>query len=299
MESAHKATIVITTYNSDKFIVDCLNNLLADESLEQPEIIVIDNNSTDKTPDLLKGYRGDITVIYNKRNIGYGRACNQGFRKSRYPFILFMNPDAFPQQGVIRNLIRFMRRNPGTGAASCRLLNPDRSIQYSCREYLRPSFLVMRALEKYSARAAHFLNKQYLMAGHDHTVNKSVPWLTGAFVMVRRDSFEAMGGFDEGYFLYCEDADLCLRLNMAGWTVDYAAEAGDAVHVHQRRSRLKPLSRETFIHAASIARFFFKNSPYISASGHPTPGHEDTGITLRYPAPTRYPSRPTNVPDVG
>jgi len=265
MQKHSDLSIVIVTFNSEKFIVNCLDNIKADESLSRTKIFVIDNNSTDRTADLLRNYHKDLDVTYNKRNIGYGSACNQGIKKCDTPFALFMNPDAFPQKGVIANLLAHMENDPMVGAASCKLVNPDNTIQYSCREFPRPSFVLMRAMEKYSIRAKAALDHGYLMADHDHDTNKNVPWLTGAFMMVRRDCFDQIGGFDEGYFLYCEDADLCLRLNIAGWRVDYAAQSGNAVHFHQRKSRQHRVSRETFIHASSLIRFFFKNSRYINS----------------------------------
>jgi GT2 family glycosyltransferase len=261
-------SIVIVTYNSEKFLINCLDNLRADDYAAQAEIIIIDNHSKDRTPSLLNKLASTgIKIILNNRNRGYAAACNQGLQASTSPFVLFMNPDSFPRENTIRSLVEHMQHNHRTGAASVLLLNPDRSIQYSCREYPHPSYAVLRLLERFSPHCRKLLQESYLMSSMDHTRDASVPWVTGAFMLIRKKAFLEINGFDEGFFLYCEDADLCLRLNQKGWKVDFAPSSGDAIHLHQRLSRQRKPSLQniiySFIHARSLVRFFSKNAQAI------------------------------------
>ncbi len=267
--SPNGLSIIIVTYNSDKFITDCLNNLKADSFTAESEILVIDNNSIDNTSHILKNYRGRITKIFNPKNIGYGGACNQAFKESCSPYILFMNPDAFPDKDVVKNLVEYMKINPDVGSASSCLLNPDNTIQYSCREFPKPKYIFARILNILFKKLSIRQINSYLMANINHSIDTIVPWVTGAFMLVRRSAFSEIGGFDEKYFLYCEDADLCLKLYSKGWKTAYVPTAGNVLHVHQSLSRKPLLSpkniKYSIIHVKSLLRFFIKHFKFLNS----------------------------------
>ncbi len=270
----HLLTIAIITYNSQRFIIPCLNNLYTDPQVEDVTLLVIDNHSRDKTPTCISTYPKTIQTIYNKRNLGYAAACNQAAALSKTPFVLFMNPDAFPQPGVINSLLRFMLEHPKTGAVSCRILNADKSIQFSCRNYPRPAYVGMRLLQRHNKHLHKRLHREYFLAELDHTITQPVPWLTAAFLMVRKEALQQVGGFDEGYFLYCEDVDLCLRLHRANWEITYIPEAGDTIHIHQQLSTHARLSAATIkhalIHTKSFIRFCRKHKNSLDHFHIPT-----------------------------
>ena len=263
MSPLDKLTIVVVTHNSETFITACLDHLKRLGQLSRT--VVVDNHSRDRTPSLLEAYRGEARIVRNDRNTGYGAGCNRGAAERPAEYVLFMNPDAFPAEGVIERLVAYLDAHPRAGAASCRLLDPDGGVQPSCRHFLRPSIVVWRLLAVFLPLAQRRIGRVYLMSDEDRGRDHCVPWLTGAFLMLRRAAFERARGFDERYFLYCEDTDLCLRLAKDGWTVDFVPSTGDTSHTHQHQSRRPRLSRLPFVHLGSVLRFIWTHRAYLKA----------------------------------
>lgn len=197
-------TVIVVTYNSARCIVACLNSILRQKDTFF-EVIVTDNASTDDT--LSKLPREKISVIENTKNVGFGRACNLGFSQSEGKYILFLNPDAeLVGEFALRDMCRNMEQNPQWGLAGTKVVSPE-----GCLE---------------SPPASEYPGQKHVSREFSRLPGK-IAWVIGASMVVRRDVFSRLDGFDAEYFLYSEETDLCLRTREIeyeiGWMEDVVA----------------------------------------------------------------------------
>ncbi len=221
-------SIIIVSYNSLGFIKKCINSLrtLSWSSKGKKisyEIIVADNDSRDGSLKYLAAQEkenSDITIIKIKKNIGFSRASNKGAGKASGRFLLFLNPDTRIHKGNLGDLMDFYsnkEKNGKTGIAGARIENIDGSLQYSCRSF--PT-LARQFYESYFLHKAFKKSKvfgSYFLSWWDHEGIREVDWLSGSFMLIKKDTYFKTGGLDEDYFMYSEDTDLCLRLANAGY----------------------------------------------------------------------------------
>jgi GT2 family glycosyltransferase len=236
-------SILIVSYNTRDFIRTCLRSLARDTSGLIGEIIVIDNCSSDGSTDMIEQEFPDVALIKNESNLGYACAVNQGIRRSRGRYFLILNPDIQTTGDAIKNLWSFMETTPDAGIAGAKLLNPDGSLQTSCRSfYTVPTVLLRRTLlGKIFPNSK--LVRRHLMLDWDHNSDRQVDWIIGACMMVRREAYQAVGGMDERFFLYFEDVDWCFRMKKHGWKV-YYVHSSVMEHHHRRESaRVLPDSK--------------------------------------------------------
>lgn len=246
---------IIINKNARDLLAECLDTVLAQEYEGGITTWVVDNASTDGSPrTVLNGYTG-VNLVWNRDNAGYARACNQGIEVTGEPYIVIMNSDTALSADTFSRVVDYMDRNPRTGVAAPRLLNSDGSLQYSCREFpsVRTAFLhaflgLLKGDNRHSAG--------YKKMDWDHQRESEVPWVSGAFMALRREALEQIGGFDEGYYMYVEDVDLCWRMWRSGWSVGYVP-GGDVYHHVGMSSRATP-TRMVFHHHVSMLRFHRK-----------------------------------------
>lgn len=222
-------SVVIVTYNSRRSIEACLNALAA-SSYPVHETIVVDNASSDLTPDLVRLRFPGATLVRNESNLGFAAGTNVGIRKSSGDYVLLLNPDAILSRTCLPVLVGHLERERDVGLAGCRLLNDDGTLQFSIGRFPTPAnqlgrlLLLGRLFPGSSAlRELDFREDRYETT-HD------VEWLFGAVLMARREAFERVGILDEAYFLFSEEQDWCWRMLHAGWRVSYLASA-EAVHL--------------------------------------------------------------------
>lgn len=222
-------SVVIVTYNSRRYIQTCLD-ALADSSLRPIETIVVDNASEDLTPDLVKLRYPRVTLVRNDHNVGFAAGTNIGIRRSSGRYVLLLNPDAVVSRGCLRALVEHMEREDDIGLAGPRLLNDDRSLQYSIGRFPTPANQVGRLLllNRLFPRSAALRELDFRDDEYERT--HDVEWLFGAVLMAKREAFEPVGILDEAYFLFSEEQDWCWRMRQAGWRVSYLASA-EAVHL--------------------------------------------------------------------
>ena len=248
-------SIITPIYDIDKHLDDFLDFALhlskdvkkAGKKAPVKEIILINNNPKVDLPNLVS-FRPKIpllNIIQNKKNIGYGRACNQGIKLAKGDKILIMNPDIRVGLSDLTELLKFMKKTPAAHIVSCKLVNVDGSLQYSCR-----TFPTLRAL--FASRISffnRFFKKSvgtYLMAGYDHESPRKVDWVSGAFMLLQKKYY-----FDERYFMYFEDIDLCRTVEGV-----YYYPLVSTVHKAERASRRDAL---LFLsHALSMIKYFLK-----------------------------------------
>jgi GT2 family glycosyltransferase len=221
------------------------------------QVIVVDNACADGTAAHVLETFPEAEVIRNARALGFAANCNQAIASSRGRYVLLLNPDVRCAPGSIDALVRFMDAHPEAGAAGPKLLNPNGSLQLSCRRFSTPFLFLLRGLgfERWLERYPP--QRRALMQDWDHASVLDVDWVLGAALIVRRETIEDVGPLDPAYFLYCEDQDWCYRMWTRGWSVYYVPDS-TMTHAHRRASSGSLLSRWKWIHVRSTLRMFRK-----------------------------------------
>jgi GT2 family glycosyltransferase len=177
-------------------------------------------------------------------NAGFSTANNRAVHLAAEDYLFFLNPDTEIRTGTLETLVRRLERNPDIGAVGPANLGPDGALQYSCRSF--PGYRTVLG-HRYSWLTRRFPNNpysaEYLQTNQGHGEAREVDWISGAAMMVRRTDFEAAGGFDEAFFMYAEDVDLCYRLHQAGRRIYYepAAKIQHLVGGSSRKNRFRTL----------------------------------------------------------
>jgi len=200
-------SIVIVTYNSSRFIRNCINSILKYKNIE---IIVVDNNSEDKTVDILKKEFPEVKLIANKENVGFAKACNLGAKFSKGDFLFFLNPDTEIINGDLEKFVDYLKKNKDIGILGPKLIFPDGKLQRSYFPMFNLWWLFLKLF---------YLEKIFLKNFNDK--EKEVEMLTGAAILLRRKDFFLVNGFDENFPLYFEDFDLSRKIKKTGKSIYY------------------------------------------------------------------------------
>jgi GT2 family glycosyltransferase len=225
-------SIIIPTFNTCAITLQCLRSLRQAPPRVSHEIIVIDNNSSDETTAILVREFPDILLMRNPANLGFAKACNRAAKVAQGRFLCFLNSDTFDTGAAIDRLVEWLIEHPKTGIVGPELRSPeDRLIQMSW--VWNPIFageLFQQYLAPYSLRRSAF--KRSCVAWLQRK-SRHVSIICGACLMMRREAFDAIQGFDEDFELYFEDSDLCYRCRQAGWEIDFVADAKITHHLGQ------------------------------------------------------------------
>lgn len=216
---------------------------------------VVDNASEDGSIEAIRKNFPETALLVNSINRGFGAAHNQNLKKIDADYILVLNPDVEILPGTLSSMLNFMKNHPDAGVVGCKILNPDGTIQYSCRRYPSPSVIFCRGL-LLDSFLPETIN-HYLMKDWDHKQTIPVDWLTGCCLMLRKKTLDKIGLFDEKFFLYFEDVDLCARINK-NWKVYYLHSAS-MIHDYQHESRKIGNWRLKWYHMISCLIYFNKH----------------------------------------
>ncbi len=218
-------SIIIVNFNAEKLILRSLQAVYETAGTLDCEVIVVDNASTDQSVLAMQQNYPQVKLIRNLENVGFAKANNQAAQVARGRYLLLLNSDAFVHEGAISTLVKYMASNPDTGAASCRLVYEDGSLQRSCYSFPTPFTELWQTLwlDKLFPRSPVFGKFRMTYWGYD--TYRDVDWVMGAVMILRREVVEQVGLFDEEYFMYSEEMDLCYRLKQAGWKVSFVPEA--------------------------------------------------------------------------
>lgn len=255
-------TIGIINYNTKRDLEEAINSIWKNSPSCDYQIVVVDNNSKDGSKKFLKHIENDkIKCILNDKNIGFGAACNQVFRIQNTPYVLFMNSDVKVSKNTIDRMVDFLKKKRKAGVVTGKLLFSDGTIQLSCRKFptiIRALFGRESLLRKFFPNNP--ISKEYLTANLDYNKIQFPDWVRGAVMLFRSEVFKKVGGFDEKFFLYLEDTDICLRLRKKGYEVVYFP---DAVFYHKLGSSAKKEKiRTKIIHNISMFYYLRKNMNY-------------------------------------
>jgi GT2 family glycosyltransferase len=221
---AKDLSILIVTYNSRPLIGTLLAGLARQLDGLDAEVVLVDNASHDGTADAVAEHHPWVRLVRSAQNLGFAAGNNLAARHATGRVLLLLNPDALPARGCVARGLALMDSDPGVGLAGARLLADDGATQPSARMF--PS--LMQEAIVLSGLAARFPKSRWFGRLDRTWANPAsaapVDWVPGAFALVRRDLFDQLGGFDERFFLYYEEVDLCRRIHAAGYRVQYWPE---------------------------------------------------------------------------
>ena len=237
-------TVIIVSHNTEKLLIECIRSVVENTRGIKFETIVIDNDSTDGSVTAIKKLKFfpsketrdeesevpsfKIKLIKNDKNVGFGAANNQGIKQAKGSFILFLNSDTKIEDNVLGEMVNWMEKKVNLGIVTCSLKYPDGRIQATGGYFptlLRVfSWMIIQDLPLVDKiiKPFHPLKDKSFSKNLDfYKEERSVDWITGAFMMIRKEVIDEVGGFDEDYFMYTEETDLCYRAKMKGWEIKY------------------------------------------------------------------------------
>jgi len=276
-------SIVILNYKQKGLVKQCVKGILAAAPKLKYEVIVVDNDSRDgclravrglfetespapfTTPSLLKKLESPLpplVTIQSNQNKGFAGGNNLGIAKARGKYVMIMNPDIAIVAAGLEKMVEFMENNARVGIIGPKLINPDGSIQDSCRRFPSLPMPIFRRTFLGKLPLAKEKLDYYLMKDFNHSRSAPVDWLFGACLLIRRSVLEKIGSFDERFFVYFEDLDFCRRCWEKDFQVYYFAEV-EMVHYHQRLSAEKSgilgiFDKAGRVHLMSGLKYFAK-----------------------------------------
>lgn len=243
-------SIIIVNYKSKGLTLNCIKSIEeADFGTLKHEIIVIDNNSGDRLEEILSWQHPGVIFIQSPVNKGMGGGNNIGLRRAQGRYLVVMNPDTLAFKDTFTKLYQFMETSPSVGMVGPKQFNPDRSVQNS--RYRFPKIFTLLYRRTFLGRLA-FAKKaiaSFMMEDVSKDHLHEVDWLLGSCLFIRTKALKEVGYFDERFFLYFEDTDLCHRFWEKNWQVFYYPEA-HIIHNHNRASAENPWY-VFFLHRAS------------------------------------------------
>ena len=234
-------SIIIVSFNTKAFLARCLESLFKKLKKNTFEVIVIDNESSDGSAEMVKKNFPKVNFIQNKKNLGFGEANNLAAKKALGKYLVFLNPDTYLLDDSFFSAIDFMKKNKGIGILGPKILLEDRQTIQPYSFGFEPNFLSL-IYERFSPS--------------DDIKIKEVGWVTGACLFIRADLFNAIGGFDRRFFMYFEDIDLCMEARKRGFKV-YFYPKTKIVHL-LGKSLTKNLERKK-IYWTSQKKFYQKH----------------------------------------
>lgn len=233
-------SIITVNYKTPELTKECIESVLRQNRDVNIEMIVVDNASGDESVSVIKKFSDKIIPIFNEENVGFGRANNQAFRQSSGRYLFLLNPDArlLDDHFDLINAIDYMEQHPEIGLAGTRIVDINRELQNTISDHY--------PRQKQSTKDFSDLPGKWAC-------------VLGASMVIRRDAFEKVNGFDEDYFLYSEETDLCLRLRQAGYQIGYL---DDVTVCHIGGASAKKLPSEKVIRLKKSAKYLFYKKHY-------------------------------------
>jgi len=256
-DSAIELSIIIVTFNNETEIGVCIEAIAQSEGINECEIIVIDNHSQDRSPEVIQqkfktipNERFHSRLIRNSKNIGFTKAINQGLKICRGRYILLLNPDTRVAVGALRTMMQYFEKHQCIGLVAPQLRYPDGEIQASCRRFPHRRDVIFHILGlSYLFPQSQFFN-HWKMAGFNHAEQAEVDQPQGACLMTQRAALEDVGLLDEQFPMFFSDVDWCKRFKAKAWRIIFTPEA-QVVHrkgssVHRDRGKMILSSHKSF-----------------------------------------------------
>lgn len=254
-------SIIIVNYNTKELLNGTIESVVSTIKNLEYEIIVSDNGSTDRSIEMVKGKFPQVVLIENGKNLGFSKANNIAINRCSGRYVLLLNSDIVVLNDCIEKCLNYLNENKDAGALGCKVMLANGKLDHACkRGFPSPeaSFYYMLHLDKLFLNNRKF-GQYTLNYLNENTINE-VDSLTGAFMMVRRETFEQVGLLDEEFFMYGEDIDWCYRIKNAGWKIVYYPEA-EIIHYKGGSSKRK---KTKTIFEFYRAMYLFYNKHYKS-----------------------------------
>ncbi|MBN1350288.1 glycosyltransferase [candidate division KSB1 bacterium] len=215
-------SIIIINFNVKEFLEQALVSIQKATEHIETEIFVVDNASQDGSVALVREKFPEVNLVVNTQNVGFAAANNQALKLVRGRFIALVNNDTIVQEDTFTHLLRFLKNHPEAGMVGCKILNPDGTLQLACRRSAPSPWVAFTKAVGLSRLFPHSrLFGRYNLTYLDPDETYEVEAISGSFMIVKRESFEAVGYLDETFFMYGEDLDWCHRIRQAGWKIYY------------------------------------------------------------------------------
>jgi len=222
-------SVVIVGWNARHYLELCLDSLVKAPPRRTMEVLVVDNASTDDSVPMIEAKFPWVKLIESSENLGFSKGNNLAIRQCQGRYIALVNPDVIVFPGCLDALADFLDENPRVGDVGPRVLNPDMSMQSTCRRFptLWNNFCSATGLAAKFKNSRFFAGEHMFYFSHDRTLTVDV--IVGCFSMIRRETFDEVGLLDENLFMYGDDVDWCRRACDAGWQVVFHP-GGQAIH---------------------------------------------------------------------
>jgi len=222
-------SVVIVGWNAKHYLELCLKSLYEAPPGRSMEVFVVDNGSSDGSSEMVATQFPQVKLLRSEENLGFSRGNNLAIRRCQGRYIALVNPDVILFPGCLDALADFLDQNPGVGNVGPKVLNPDRTMQSTCRRFptLWNNFCSAAGLAAKFKNSRFFAGEHMFYFAHDRTLPVDV--LVGCFLMIRRETFDEVGLLDENLFMYGDDVDWCRRASKAGWQVVFYPGA-QAIH---------------------------------------------------------------------
>lgn len=258
-------SVVIVGWNARRYLELCLQSLVDSPPRRSMEVFVVDNSSADGTSEMIESRFPWVKLIKSSENLGFSKGNNVGIRQCRGKYIALVNPDVIVLPGCLDALADFLDQYPGVGNVGPRVLNPDMTLQSSCRRFpsLWNNFCDASGLAGIFKQSRFFAGEHMFYFAHDRTLVVDV--IVGCFSMIRREAFDAVGLLDEGLFMYGDDVDWCRRCWNRGWEVMFYPGA-KAIHDRGKITAPYPV-RFAVAQQRSILRYWTKHQSTLGLLG--------------------------------
>jgi len=253
--SSLDVTLVLVSYHSEAPLRRFFASLAVHPIVASHEVIVADNAPGDGTSDWLAAEHPEVQVLAMGGNVGYARGVNAGIEVARGRHVLVVNPDVELEDGAVDRALAYLDENPEVGMVGAQLLDPDGSPQRNARRFYSLTTILLRRTPWGKIQPDHPELRRHLMLDDDLSHPGPVDWVTGAFMLVRREALESVGPMDGRFFLYFEDVDWCYRMWEGGWEIHLLPDVR-LVHEFQRTST--KLGRSFVHHLRSFVSFYDK-----------------------------------------
>ena len=275
-DSDPDVSIILVSFNVRALLARCLESLQRTVVAHAHEVVVVDNASTDGSAEMVARDFPEVRVLALTSNLGFSRANNIGIRQSRGRHLMLLNCDTVVAPGAVDHMVDFLDTTSRAGIVAPALLNEDLTDQGTARAFPTPSAAIFgRRSPLTRAFPRNRWSRRYLVGRHRHGDDPfEVDWVSGACMGMPRRVADEVGGLDEGFFMYWEDADLCRRVKAAGYSVTCVPGA-KVVHLEGRSRRGWP-ARHVWLFHKSVFRYYAKHH----ARGWAHPGRPPVAAAL-------------------
>jgi len=259
-------SVIIVNWNTRDLLQKCLFSLYCYTKGISYEVFVVDNGSSDGSPEMVEQLFPSVHLIHNKKNIGFSKANNQAIRLTSSRYILLLNSDTELTSNALQEVVLFMDSHPSVGISGTRLLNADGTFQYSCDLFPRTPMRLLRDKFADTCYPGNAITRQRKIALWNYNQNFAADYLIGAMLLIRRETLDQIGLLDEQFFMYAEDIDWCYRAALAGWETYYLGEI--SIYHYNRGSSEKSPELSSYLQTLrdqSLLKFYKKHYGVFAA----------------------------------